>query len=107
MAERTEDPRAYRGGVREPADAKGDWADNEGVVPREELDDLPPQDTSDPQVLKDEVMGEVTGDPTDGDHQIDPSSGDNADATRDDSAHTDTVHTDPATLAGRTGQGRA
>jgi hypothetical protein len=107
MADRTDDPRAYRGGVREPEDAKGNWADNEGVVPRELLDETGPQEGADEQDLKDEVMGEVTGEPKD-DIQIDPSSGDDADATnRDDSVNTDTAHTDPATTAADTGQGAA
>lgn len=103
----TEDPREFRGGVREPEEAKGDWADNEGVVPREMLDELPPQDTSDPQALKDAALGAVTGDPQTED-TVDESAGDEADATtRDDSSETDTWHTDPATLKGRTGQGEA
>jgi hypothetical protein len=106
MAESTDDPRDYRGGVREPEEAKGGGADNEGIVPREMLDDPGPRD-ADPQDLKDDVMGEVTREPKD-DIQIDPSSGDDADATnRDDSANTDTWHTDPATVAGDTGEGKA
>jgi hypothetical protein len=109
MSDRTEDPREFRGGVREPADAKGNWADNEGVVPREMTDDdgLPPQEGADEQTLKDDVMGEVTGHEH-ADEAGDRSAGDQADATtRDDSATTDTWHTDPATTAGRTGQGDA
>jgi hypothetical protein len=107
MADRTDDPRAYRGGVREPEKAKGDWADNEGVVPREMLDETPPQEGADDQTLKDDVMGEVTGEPKD-DVQIDPSSGDEADATtRDDSADADSWHTDPAGTANLTGRGEA
>jgi hypothetical protein len=106
MADRTDDPREYRGGVREPEQAKGDWADNEGVVPREMIDDTGAEPTDD-QALKDDVMGEVTGEGQTED-TIDKHAGDEADATtRDDSAETDTVHTDPATLAGRTGQGEA
>ncbi len=108
MDERTDDPRDYRGGVREPEDAKGNWADNEGVVPREMIDDLPPQDTSDPQALKDDAMGRVTGEPQNTEDTIPESGGDEADATtRDDSPETDTWHTDPNTIAGRTGQGEA
>jgi hypothetical protein len=104
MAESTDDPREYRGGVREPAGAKGNWADNEGVVPREMIDDTGPE-PSDPQALKDEVQGEVTGETDDA---IDKHGGDDADATtRDDSSETQTWHTDPATVAGDTGQGKA
>lgn len=81
MAE--QDPREYRGGVREPEDANGGQntgADTEGVVPREQLDDPPPQETSDPQALKDDALGEVTRkDPAD--DSIDRSAGDHADAT--------------------------
>lgn len=109
MSDRTEDPREFRGGVREPADAKGNWADNEGVVPREMTDDdgLPPQEGADEQTLKDDVMGEVTGHEH-ADEAGDPSAGDEADVTRDDSANTDTVRTDPApTTAARTGQAPA
>ncbi|MEA2156903.1 MAG: hypothetical protein QOE11_3043 [Solirubrobacteraceae bacterium] len=106
MDDRTDDPREYRGGVREPEDAKA-GADTEGIVPREMIDDLPPQEGADDQTLKDDVMGEVTGEPSD-DEQIDRTAGDQADATTmDNSANTDTVHTDPATVAGRTGQGEA
>jgi hypothetical protein len=104
MADPTDDPREYRGGVREPEDAKGNWADNEGVVPREMIDDTG-EEPSDPQALKDPVQGEVTGEDQ-GD--IDTHAGDEADATtRDDSRNTDTWHTDPATVAGDTGQGKA
>ncbi|MEA2127581.1 MAG: hypothetical protein QOJ85_472 [Solirubrobacteraceae bacterium] len=84
MDESTEDPREYRGGVREPEEAKGgqeNWADNEGVVPREMIDDTGPEPTGE-QDLKDAAMGEVT----DHDHAgeaIDESAGDDADATRD------------------------
>jgi hypothetical protein len=84
MAE--QDPREYRGGVQEPADAKGGsdtWADNEGVVPREMVDDPgtpPPERTGDDQALADASLGQVTDrDPTD--DNIDESSGDAADAT--------------------------
>jgi hypothetical protein len=107
MAEGTEDPRDYRGGVHEPADAKGGAADNEGIVPREMLDDPPPQENADEQTLKDDVMGEVTGDPSDEEHTIDRTAGDQADATtQDDSANVATVHTEP-TQPARTGQGEA
>jgi hypothetical protein len=83
MAEK--DPRDYRGGVHEPPDAKGEgtWADNEGVVPREIVDDPgapPPERASDDQALSDAALGGVTDrDPTD--DAIDHSSGDQADAT--------------------------
>ena len=83
MDERTEDPREYRGGVRETEEAKGGeetWADTEGVVPREMLDDPPPQQNPGEQELKDAAMGEVT----DHDHTgeaIDKSGGDTAAAT--------------------------
>jgi hypothetical protein len=107
MAESTEDPREYRGGVREPQDAKGgedSWADSEGVVPREMIDDVPPEDAGE-QDLKDAAMGEVT----DHDHTgeaIDKSGGDDADATNSDSAESVTWHEDPS-LSGRTGTGEA
>jgi hypothetical protein len=106
----TDDPREYRGGVREPEGAKGPGAaDSEGVVPREMTDDdgLPPQEGADEQTLKDEVMGEVTGD-DDGDVQVDRAGGDQADATtRDNTTDADTVHTGPASTPGLTGDGAA
>jgi len=82
MAE--QDPREYRGGVREGNEAKGGpdtAADSGGVVPREMIDDPPPQDESDPQALKDEALGEVT-DHDHTDEAIDKEAGDEADATR-------------------------
>jgi hypothetical protein len=85
MEERTQDPREYRGGVRETEEAKGGqdtWADTEGVVPREMLDDPPPQENPDEQDLKDSAMGEVTGHDHTGE-AIDQSAGEEADATRD------------------------
>ena len=98
-----QDPREYRGGVHEPEGAKGE-ADNEGIVPREMIDDVGAE-PSDPQALKDGALGKVTGDPQTED-TVDKSAGDEADATtRDDSSETDTWHTDPSTVAGRTGQG--
>lgn len=85
MAEK--DPRDYRGGAHEPSDAKGGeetWADNEGIVPREELDDPgapPPERAGDEQAVGDAYLGEVTDrDPQD--DNIDRSQGDDADATR-------------------------
>ena len=107
MAESTEDPREYRGGVREPEEAKGgeeSWANTEGVVPREMIDDLPPEDAGD-QDLKDAAMGQTT----DHDHTgeaIDKSAGDQADATESDSAESTTWHEDP-TVSGQTGTGEA
>jgi hypothetical protein len=105
MADGTDDPREYRGGAHEPADAKGGWADNEGVVPREMIDDTGPE-PSDPQALPDAVQGEVTGEGQT-EHTLDKHQGDHAEAPADDSANTATWHTDPATTAGRTGQGKA
>jgi hypothetical protein len=82
MEERTQDPRDYRGGVRETEEEKPGQADTEGVVPREMLDDPPPQQNPDDQDLKDAAMGEVTGhDHTD--EAVDKSAGDEADATSD------------------------
>jgi hypothetical protein len=107
MDESTQDPREYRGGVREPEDAKGgqeSWADTEGVVPREMIDDTGPEPTGE-QDLKDAAMGQVT----DHDHTgeaIDKSAGDHADATESDSAESTTWHEDP-TVSGRTGTGEA
>jgi hypothetical protein len=85
MDEREPDPREYRGGVRETEDAKGGsetWADTEGVVPREMIDNPPPQEDADEQTLKDDALGEVTGQEHT-DEAIDQSAGDDADATTD------------------------
>jgi hypothetical protein len=83
MAE--QDPRQYRGGVQEPADAKGEdsWADNEGVVPREQLDDpgAPPPERDQDQSLSDASLGEVTDRSDPAQDNIDHSQGDEADAT--------------------------
>ena len=70
------DPRDYRGGVHESGEGKG----NEGIVPREMVDE-PTADTSPGNhELGDAVQGEVTErDPHDS--RIDESGGDNADAT--------------------------
>ena len=78
------DPRKYRGGVQEPDDAKGEgtWADNEGVVPREMVDEPegpPPERAGDDQALADESLGDVTD--RDETVDIDRSGGDEADAT--------------------------
>ncbi len=87
----TDDPRDYRGGVHEPADAKGGEADNEGIVPREMLDDPgppPPERATDEQALGDAVQGGITDrDPTD--DAIDPHGGDQADATTHGDAQAD------------------
>ncbi|MGI9096928.1 MAG: hypothetical protein ACR2H2_00250 [Solirubrobacteraceae bacterium] len=91
MDEREPDPREYRGGVRETEDEKGGSetrADTEGVVPREMLDDPPPQDDADEQTLKDDALGGVTGHEHT-DEAIDQSAGDEADATTDGGTGTD------------------
>jgi len=84
MAE--QDPREYRGGVHEPPDAKpGEWADNEGVVPRENLDDPgapPPERAGDSQALSDRSTGEITDRSEPREDNIDEGGGDAADATR-------------------------
>lgn len=83
MAE--QDPREYRGGVHEPPDAKpGEWADNEGIVPRDMVDDPgppPPERAGDEQALSDRSLGEVTDRSDPADDNIDTHSGDAADAT--------------------------
>ena len=77
------DPREYRGGVHEPADAKGGadaGADNEGIVPREMIDEPTADTSADEHELGDAVQGQVTDrDPTDS--SIDTAGGDHADAT--------------------------
>ncbi len=83
MAE--QDPREFRGGVHEPPDAKpGEWADNEGVVPREMVDEPgepPPERSGDEQALSDASLGGITDrDPQD--DSIDRQAGDEADSTR-------------------------
>jgi hypothetical protein len=71
------DPREYRGGVREPDTSGGG---DEGVVPREMVDE-PTADTSpDENQLGDAVQGQVT-DKDPHDSAIDESQGDQADAT--------------------------
>ena len=80
------DPREFRGGVHEPADAKGGedtWADNEGVVPRELLDDpdAPPAERDEDQALSDAALGEVTDRSSPAEDNIDREGGDQADAT--------------------------
>jgi hypothetical protein len=82
MAE--QDPREYRGGVREPQEGgQGD----EGIVPREMVDDPGGDDPSDPQALGGEILGAVT-DKDPHDTAIDESGGDEADATSGQSGRT-------------------
>ena len=71
------DPREYRGGVREPdTEGQGD----EGLVPREMVDEPTADTSADENQLVDSVQGEVTDkDPQDS--AIDRSGGDEADAT--------------------------
>jgi hypothetical protein len=80
------DPREFRGGVHEPSDAKGGedtWADNEGVVPRELLDDpgAPPPERDQDQALSDRALGVVTDRSDPSEDNIDREGGDQADAT--------------------------
>jgi hypothetical protein len=84
MAEK--DPREYRGGVKEPSDTKGGEdtaANNEGIVPRDMVDDPgpPPAEREQSQALSDRALGEVTGSSDPSDDSIDRAGGDNADAT--------------------------
>ncbi|HEV2787048.1 MAG TPA: hypothetical protein VGV67_11700 [Solirubrobacteraceae bacterium] len=84
MAEQA-DPRKYRGGAHEPAEAKGEgtWADNEGVVPREMVDEPegpPPERAGDEQAVSDSYLGGLT-DRDAQDDDIDRGRGDAADAT--------------------------
>jgi hypothetical protein len=81
MAE--QDPRTYRGGVHEAEDAKGGVADD-GVVPRDMVDDPgapPPERQGDDQALSDASLGQVTDRSDPSEDSIDPSGGDEADAT--------------------------
>ena len=80
MAE--QDPREYRGGVQEPADAK-QGADSEGIVPREMVDDpgAPPPERDQDQALSDASLGQVTDRSDPSEDSIDHSGGDDADAT--------------------------
>jgi hypothetical protein len=77
MAE--QDPREHRGGVQEPSDAKG----NEGVVPREMVDDpgAPPAERDQDQALSDSSLGQVTDRSDPSEDNIDHAAGDEADAT--------------------------
>ena len=71
------DPREYRGGVREP-DSSGQG--DEGIVPREMVDEPTADTNPDDNQLGDAVQGQVTDkDPQDS--AIDESGGDEADAT--------------------------
>lgn len=72
------DPREYRGGVREPdTDGQGD----EGIVPREMVDEPTAETSPDANELGDAVQGQVT-DKDPNDSAIDESGGDDADATK-------------------------
>ena len=72
------DPREYRGGVREPdTEGQGD----EGVVPREMVDEPTADTSADDNQLVDSVQGQVT-DKDPHDSAIDTSGGDEADATQ-------------------------
>jgi len=75
MAE--QDPREYRGGVREPQQGEGG---DEGIVPREMVDEPTADTSADQQELGDAVQGAVT-DKDPHDSGIDESGGDQADAT--------------------------
>jgi hypothetical protein len=72
------DPREYRGGVREPdTEGQGD----EGLVPREMVDEPTADTSAEDNELVDAVQGQVTDkDPQDS--AIDTSGGDQADATQ-------------------------
>ena len=76
------DPREFRGGAHEPADAKGEdsWADNEGVVPREMLDQPAPE-SDDPQAQGDAALGQFADRPATDDN-FDSNEGDEADAAK-------------------------
>jgi hypothetical protein len=80
MAE--QDPREYRGGVQEPDESKQGNA-NEGVVPREMVDDTgsPPPEREQDQALSDSSLGEVTDRSDPSQDNIDTHGGDEADAT--------------------------
>ena len=79
------DPREYRGGVREPEAGGGG---DEGMVPREMVEDDPAGDKSaDDNELVDPVQGQVT-DKDPHDSAIDTSGGDEADATKGQSGRT-------------------
>ncbi|HEV2774140.1 MAG TPA: hypothetical protein VGV90_00970 [Solirubrobacteraceae bacterium] len=72
------DPREYRGGVREPDESgQGD----EGLVPREMVDEPTADTSAENNELVDSVQGQVTDkDPQDS--AIDTAGGDEADATK-------------------------
>jgi hypothetical protein len=72
------DPREYRGGVREPdTEGQGD----EGLVPREMVDEPTADTNPNENELGDAVQGQVT-DKDPHDSAIDTSQGDQADATQ-------------------------
>ncbi len=78
------DPREYRGGVREPQDQEqGD----EGLVPREMVDEPTADTSAEDNQLVDSVQGEVT-DKDPHDSAIDRSGGDEADATKGETGRT-------------------
>lgn len=78
------DPREYRGGAREPQQGgEGD----EGLVPREMVDEPTADTSSDENQLVDSVQGQVT-DKDPHDSAIDESGGDEADATKGQTGHT-------------------
>ena len=81
MAE--QDPRDYRGGTHEPEGAKPGGGGNEGIVPREMVDDpdAPPPERDQDQALSDSSLGQVTDRSDPSEDNIDESGGDAADAT--------------------------
>ena len=77
------DPREFRGGAHEPEEVKGgpdSWADTEGVVPREMLDEPAPE-SDDPQAQGDAALGEFADRPATDDN-FDSNEGDEADAAK-------------------------
>ena len=72
------DPREFRGGVREPGPETGEG--DEGVVPREMVDEPTADTDPNENELVDSVQGQVT-DKDPHDSAIDRSGGDEADAT--------------------------
>ncbi len=82
MAEQ-QDPRTFRGGVHEGGDEKGGVAED-GIVPRDMVDepgDPPPERSDDEQALPADSLGDVTDRSDPSQDNIDPSGGDQADAT--------------------------
>jgi hypothetical protein len=72
------DPQTYRGGVEEPADAKGGAPG--GLVPRDLVDEEPSA-KADEQEMSDDALGGWAAEESE--HQVPRDGGDNADATRD------------------------